>query len=87
MLVVLIMLVNMLIAHLSNVFEEARNEGRIEFSYDKAWMTCKLEQSRFKVRLFLNRGIRFLPNNQPYFKRPVFIFSPTSKNHNTDGLK
>ena len=49
MLVVLIMLVNMLIAHLSNVYGDAQNEGGIRFSIDKAMMVSKLEHSRFKV--------------------------------------
>ena len=49
MLVVLILLVNMLIAHLSNAYGDAQKEGKIRFSIDKAWMVSKLEQSHFKV--------------------------------------
>lgn len=51
MIIVSIMLLNMLIAHLSNSYGDYQKDADIRFSIDKAWMVSKLDHSIMKVLL------------------------------------
>lgn len=51
---IIVVLSNLLIGQMSNVYNDAVAEAKISFSIDKAKYICKVEKSRFKYRVCMD---------------------------------